>query len=130
MRKTKVSSTSVVPSSGNVFADLRLPDSVERLIYFLTALGLEVEIVIRKPRSGRTGKIQVTAAVNHGPQPATGPESTHSPEVSGTRDQFPLVRAERVAQFCASCLGAKMDFVAIKADNFCTEPTSRIVRWE
>jgi predicted XRE-type DNA-binding protein len=36
--------------------------SVERLIHFLNALGRDVEIVIRKPRSGRTGKIQVTAA--------------------------------------------------------------------
>jgi predicted XRE-type DNA-binding protein len=36
--------------------------SVERLIHFLNALGRDVEIVIRKPRSTRTGKIQVTAA--------------------------------------------------------------------
>ena len=36
--------------------------SVERLIHFLNALGRDVEIVIRKPRSSRTGKIQVTAA--------------------------------------------------------------------
>ena len=35
--------------------------SVERLINFLTALGRDVEIVIRKPRSRRTGKIQITA---------------------------------------------------------------------
>ena len=112
MPKRKLNSTSVVPSSGNVFADLGLPDaeekqtkvrlavainqiiegmglsqtaaaerlhlnqpkisalanyrlngfSVERLIHFLNALGHDVEIVIRKPRSRRTGKIQVTAA--------------------------------------------------------------------
>jgi len=112
MAKGKYCSTSVVPSSGNVFADLGLPNaeerqtkvrlavainhmiqttglsqadvaerlhvnqpkisalanyrlsgfSVERLIHFLNALGRDVEIVIRKPRSGRTGKIQVTAA--------------------------------------------------------------------
>ena len=36
--------------------------SVERLIQFLNALGCDVEILIRKPRSRRTGKIQVTAA--------------------------------------------------------------------
>jgi predicted XRE-type DNA-binding protein len=36
--------------------------SVERLIHFLNAFGRDVEIIIRKPRSGRTGKIQVTAA--------------------------------------------------------------------
>jgi predicted XRE-type DNA-binding protein len=109
MPKRKVSSASIVPSSGNVFADLGLPEpeekqtkvrlavainqiietmglsqlpqlslsistsrrfrlyrlngfSVERLIHFLNALGRDVEIVIRKPRSGRTGKVQVTAA--------------------------------------------------------------------
>jgi predicted XRE-type DNA-binding protein len=103
----------VVRSSGNVFADLRLPNaeekqtkvrlavainqiiddqrlsqgaaarrlkinqpkisalsnyrlegfSVERLMNFLTALDRDVDIVIRrKPRSGRTGRILVTAA--------------------------------------------------------------------
>jgi len=112
MPKGKLSVTSVVPSSGNVFADLGLPDaeekqtkvrlavainqiietmglsqtaaaerlhlnqpkisalanyrlngfSVERLVHFLNALGRDVEIVIRKPRSGHTGKVQVTAA--------------------------------------------------------------------
>jgi len=31
--------------------------SVERLIHFLNALGRDVEIVIRKPRSSRTGKM-------------------------------------------------------------------------
>ncbi len=37
--------------------------SVERLMNFLIALDREVEIVIRrKPRSGRTGRILVTAA--------------------------------------------------------------------
>jgi len=36
--------------------------SVERLIHFLNALGRDVEIVIHKPRSSRTGKILVTAA--------------------------------------------------------------------
>ena len=37
--------------------------SVERLMNFLTALDRDVEIVIRrKPRSGRTGRILVTAA--------------------------------------------------------------------
>jgi len=111
MPRRKLSATSVVPSSGNVFADLGLPDaeekqtkvrlavvinqiiegmglsqtaaaerlhlnqpkisalanyrlsgfSVERLIHFLNALGRDVEIVIRKPRSGRAGKTQVTA---------------------------------------------------------------------
>src|ERR1051326_133338 len=111
MPKRKPSST-VVPSSGNVFADLGLPDaeekqtkvrlavainqiiegmglsqtaaaerlhlnqpkisalanyrlsglSVELFIHFLKALGRDVEIVIRKPRSERTGKVQVTAA--------------------------------------------------------------------
>ena len=112
MPKRKFSAVHIVRSSGNVFADLGLPDaeakqtkvrlaaainqiietmelsqtvaakrlhlnqpkisalanyrlsgfSVERLIHFLNALGRDVEIVIRKPRSGRTGKIQVTAA--------------------------------------------------------------------
>jgi predicted XRE-type DNA-binding protein len=103
----------VARSSGNVFADLRLPNaeekqtkvrlavainriiedqrltqgtaarrlkinqpkisalsnyrlegfSVERLMNFLTALDQDVDIVIRrKPRSGRTGRILVTAA--------------------------------------------------------------------
>jgi predicted XRE-type DNA-binding protein len=103
----------VARSSGNVFADLRLPNaeekqtkvrlavsinriiedqrlsqgvaarrlkinqpkisalsnyrlegfSVERLMNFLTALDRDVEIVIRrKPRTGRTGRILVTAA--------------------------------------------------------------------
>jgi predicted XRE-type DNA-binding protein len=103
----------VARSSGNVFADLRLPNaeekqtkvrlavainriiedqhlaqgvaarqlkinqpkisalsnyrlegfSVERLMNFLTALDRDVDIVIRrKPRSGRTGRILVTAA--------------------------------------------------------------------
>jgi hypothetical protein len=37
--------------------------SVERLMNFLTALDRDVHIVIRrKPRSGRTGRILVTAA--------------------------------------------------------------------
>jgi len=37
--------------------------SVERLMNFLTALDRDVDIVIRrKPRSGRTGRILVTAA--------------------------------------------------------------------
>lgn len=36
--------------------------SVERLIHFLNALGRDVEIVIRKPRSSRAGKTLVTAA--------------------------------------------------------------------
>ena len=37
--------------------------SVERLMIFLTALDRDVDIVIRrKPRSGRTGRILVTAA--------------------------------------------------------------------
>ena len=112
MPKRKPNSTSVVPSSSNVFADLGLPEaeekqtkvklavainqiiegmglsqtgaaerlhlnqpkisalanyrlsgfSVERLIHFLNALGRDVDIVIRKPRTGRTGKVQVTAA--------------------------------------------------------------------
>jgi len=103
----------VARSSGNVFADLRLPNaeekqtkvrlavainqiiqdqhlaqgaaarrlkinqpkisalsnyrlegfSVQRLMNFLTALDRDVDIVIRrKPRSGRTGRILVTAA--------------------------------------------------------------------
>jgi predicted XRE-type DNA-binding protein len=103
----------VARSSGNVFADLRLPNaeekqtkvrlavainkiiegqnmsqgfaarrlkinqpkisalsnyrlegfSVERLMNFLTALDRDVDIVIRrKPKSGRTGRILVTAA--------------------------------------------------------------------
>jgi predicted XRE-type DNA-binding protein len=105
-------SASVVPSSGNVFADLHLPNAEEKqtkvrlavainqiiegmglsqpaaatrlhlnppkisalanyrlsgfsvgtLIRFLNALGHDVEIVIHKPRSGRSGKIQVTTA--------------------------------------------------------------------
>jgi predicted XRE-type DNA-binding protein len=112
MPKRRLSSTSVVPSSGNVLADLGLPNavekqtkvrfavarnqiietmglsqtaaaerldlnqpkisalanyrlngfSVERLIHFLNGLGRAVEILSRKPKSGRTGKIQVTAA--------------------------------------------------------------------
>ena len=112
MANRKNSITTVTRSSGNVFADLGLPDaeekqtkirltvainqiietmrlsqtgaakllhinqpkisalvnyrlsgfSVERLINFLNALGRDVEIVIRKPRSGRAGKILVRAA--------------------------------------------------------------------
>jgi predicted XRE-type DNA-binding protein len=104
---------SVTPSSGNVFADLRLPNasekqtkvrlavainqiiqdqhlsqgaaarrlkinqpkisalsdyrvegfSVERLMNFLTALDRDVDIVIRRtPKSGRSGRILVSAA--------------------------------------------------------------------
>lgn len=109
--KTK-NKTDVVPSSGNVFADLGLPQaeekqtkvrlavainqiiesshlsqaaaakaldinqpkisalanykldgfSVERLLHFINALGRDVEIVIRKPRTRRPAKILVTAA--------------------------------------------------------------------
>jgi predicted XRE-type DNA-binding protein len=110
MANKKNSRTTVTRSSGNVFADLGLPDaeekqtkvrlavaineiietmsqtdaaqrlrinqpkvsalvnyrlsgfSVERLINFLNALGRDVEIVIRKARSRRAGKILVTAA--------------------------------------------------------------------
>lgn len=36
--------------------------SVERLMNFLTALGRDVEIIIRQPRSRRSPKIHVTAA--------------------------------------------------------------------
>ena len=36
--------------------------SVERLIHFLNALGRDVEIVIRKTRSSRPGRIVVSAA--------------------------------------------------------------------
>lgn len=36
--------------------------SVERLMNFVTALGRDVEIVIRQPRSHRAPKIHVTAA--------------------------------------------------------------------
>jgi predicted XRE-type DNA-binding protein len=36
--------------------------SVERLMNFLNALGRDVEIVIRRPRSRRTPRIHVTAA--------------------------------------------------------------------
>jgi predicted XRE-type DNA-binding protein len=36
--------------------------SVERLLRFLNALGRDVEIVIRKPRSRRTARILVTTA--------------------------------------------------------------------
>jgi predicted XRE-type DNA-binding protein len=36
--------------------------SVERLMNFLNALGRDIEIVIRRPRSGRAAKIHVTAA--------------------------------------------------------------------
>jgi predicted XRE-type DNA-binding protein len=36
--------------------------SVERLMKFLTALGRDVEIIIRQPRSRRSPKIHVTAA--------------------------------------------------------------------
>ncbi|HET9743487.1 MAG TPA: helix-turn-helix transcriptional regulator [Terriglobales bacterium] len=36
--------------------------SVERLMTFLNALGQEIEIVIRRPRSGRVARIHVTAA--------------------------------------------------------------------
>ena len=111
MARTK-NKTDVVQSSGNVFADLGLPQadekqtkvrlavainqiiedselsqaaaaklmdinqpkisalsnyrldgfSVERLMHFLNALGRDVEIVIRKPRSRRAAKILVTAA--------------------------------------------------------------------
>ncbi len=111
MAKAK-SKRDVVQSSGNVFADLGLPQadekqtkvrlavainqivenaglsqaaaaqlmdinqpkisalahyrldgfSVERLMHFLNALGRDVEIVIRKPRSRRPAKILVTAA--------------------------------------------------------------------
>ena len=112
MTRKRRSSTTVVRSSGNVFADLGLPDaeekqtkvrlavainqiieamglsqtaaaqllrinqpkisalvnyrlsgfSVERLINFLNALGRDVEIVIRKTRSSRPGRIMVRAA--------------------------------------------------------------------
>jgi predicted XRE-type DNA-binding protein len=112
MAKGKIDSKRVTRSSGNVFADLELPDaeerltkmqlafaingiiktkglsqsaaaenlhvnqpkisalanyqlsgfSVERLLGFLNSLGSDVEIVIRKPRSKRAGKILVTAA--------------------------------------------------------------------
>jgi predicted XRE-type DNA-binding protein len=112
LSKRKPSNSRVIPSSGNVFADLGLPDaeekqtkvrlavainqiiesmglsqavaaerlqinqpkisalvnyrlsgfSVERLINFLNALGCDVEIVIRKTRSSRTGKTLVIAA--------------------------------------------------------------------
>jgi predicted XRE-type DNA-binding protein len=109
----KIGKQLVTRSSGNVFADLRLPNaeekqtkvrlavainqiiedqhlsqggaarrlkinqpkisalsnyrvqgfSVERLMNFLTSLDRDVDIVIRrKPRSGRTGRILVTAA--------------------------------------------------------------------
>ena len=111
MAKTK-NKKAITPSSGNVFADLGLPDadekhtqvslvvainriieqrglsqteaahlleinqpkisalanyrlegfSVERLLHFLNALGRDVEIVIRKPRSRRPARITVTAA--------------------------------------------------------------------
>ena len=111
MAKVK-SKRGVVQSSGNVFADLGLPQAdekqtkvrlavainqivehpglsqaaaaqlmdinqpkisalanyrldgffVERLMHFLNALGRDVEIVIRKPRSRRPAKIVVTAA--------------------------------------------------------------------
>lgn len=111
MAKPK-SKTDVIQSSGNVFADLGLPQadekqtkvrlavainqiiensnlsqaaaaelmdinqpkisalanyrldgfSVERLMHFLNALGRDVEVVIRKSRSGRAAKILVTAA--------------------------------------------------------------------
>jgi len=36
--------------------------SVERLMNFLNALGRDVDIVIRKPRSRKTARISVTAA--------------------------------------------------------------------
>ena len=36
--------------------------SVERLMHFLNSLGRDVEIVIRKPKSGRAPRIRVTAA--------------------------------------------------------------------
>lgn len=36
--------------------------SVERLMHFLNALGRDVEIVIRRPRSRRAPRIHVTAA--------------------------------------------------------------------
>lgn len=109
---SRKSKDAVLPSSGNVFADLGLPDaeekqtkvrlavainraieqarlsqvaaarllkinqpkisalanyrlggfSVERLMYFLNALGRDVEIVIRRTRSRRPARIQVIAA--------------------------------------------------------------------
>jgi predicted XRE-type DNA-binding protein len=109
----KITKQTVARSSGNVFADLRLPNpeekqtkvrlalainqiieeqhlsqgtaarrlkinqpkisalshyrlegfSIERLMNFLTALDRDVDIVIRrKPRSGRMGRILITAA--------------------------------------------------------------------
>jgi len=36
--------------------------SVERMLNFLKLLGRDIEIVIRRPRPGRSPKIQVTAA--------------------------------------------------------------------
>ena len=36
--------------------------SVERLMHFLNALGRDVEIIIRKPRSRRAARIHVSAA--------------------------------------------------------------------
>jgi hypothetical protein len=85
----KSSGKQVTRSSGNVFADLQLPNAEEKLtkvrlavainqiledqrlsqgvaarrLNFLTALDQDVEIVIRrKPRSGKAGRILVTAA--------------------------------------------------------------------
>jgi hypothetical protein len=82
MAKQAKSVNKVVASSGNVFADLGLPDaaeldtkvsalkhyklegfSVERLMTFLTALGSDIEIRVHLPkRSSSPGRILVNAA--------------------------------------------------------------------
>jgi len=68
----------IIPNSGNVFADMGLPDAaeldtkarlgaaicriVERLMRFLTALGHDVEIVTRPRPRARSARLAVRAA--------------------------------------------------------------------
>lgn len=54
--------TGVLEVVENYQADTFSGFSVERLIHFLNALGRDVEIVIRKTRSSRTGRTLVIAA--------------------------------------------------------------------
>jgi predicted XRE-type DNA-binding protein len=62
MPKRKLSSTSVVPSSGNVFADLRLPDAEEK------QTKIQLAVVINQIIE-TTGPSQVAANRLHVNQP-------------------------------------------------------------
>ena len=70
MASKKSNKTRFIPSSGNVFADLRLDNTDEkqtkvheRLMHFLNPLDRDIEIVVRpRPRSRKGARILVTAA--------------------------------------------------------------------